>query len=1160
MISGKAYAGHPVDVATGVEFLAEHDIEIDGVAPLIFRRAYSTAFLERPISVLGQGWVHQFEARLVRNNSGFEFEGHNGERIQFYNIEGAFEKTGSILSAGDFMELRREGSNLVVYHWHGIDEPHRYIFKPLDEECFRFIARELPSGQGLIVDYDAQGRVAIVKQNTEGRCLYFSYNQAGLLSEINLGADTIDFKPKQIVVRYIYDARQRLIAVHDALGNTHTYGYDDAGRLIYERNRRGGEYRMKYDRKGRCIETTGKNGYQSRRFKYNETAGITWVLDSFNNNIKYRYNAYGQILFMFLPDGAVYSTDYDELGRIILKKGPLGAEKRFEFDEQGNLAKKTHSNGGIQQFEYNEHHQLTKAIDPDGGAWQMRYERGALAERTDPAGGKTQFLRDERNNLIGIVGPSGNKISIRIDEAFTREDIEDSYGLIYARQLNLFLKPLEIFDAQGPVRSFVYDDLGRMIETIRPDNTRRQYAYDPKGSLIRMADGRGNVWSASYSAYGERLQQADPMGRVHDYTWDTEGRVNSIRNPKGELATLEYDNVGNLTVIKHFDGSEERMEHDLTGILVKRWKTGGTAIDFQRDEMGRIISIKSNSQELRGFTYNISGDIVAARAVGGNVTIEYEPGGRTLAETQNDRRIAYAYNKMGLPARCEFDKSKAGALLFEYDNRGQLIAFRAENEGEQSFKYDTAGRLTQRRMNATHEDYVYDSVGRIKQQRLSGIGTRTYQYDAEDALIEMVDTIRGRTCHYHYDAVEQLMSSIVEQSAQGNNTQAEAHRYEYDDNGNISVWDNIELLYAQGNHLEHRGDIKYQRDPNGNIVSRVENGAKTKYEWNALGELIKVIHPDGDETSFGYDAFGRRTFKKHKDKSTAYYWTGDDLLAEETSEKLKEYAIFSAWPMAMWEDGKIRHIVNSHHGMPLELIDDHGEIIWQGEYDDWGRLKNERGKTTCELRLQGQIYDEETGLHYNRYRYYAPELGQFISPDPIGLVGGTNRFRYAPNAINWVDTHGLECGKRGRHITDDEMQAAIDSIHEASFGPRGRGSVPQTLTVTPDGRIILSEIGRKPHPRAVATARRLFGDDVEIVDGSTRTNGPGPTGDHAEQRGGHHADEGLFGGIPPGTRQASSHYACPDCENYQNQHGINNVTGNASDHDGQVTRFPLGDT
>lgn len=59
------------------------------------------------------------------------------------------------------------------------------------------------------------------------------------------------------------------------------------------------------------------------------------------------------------------------------------------------------------------------------------------------------------------------------------------------------------------------------------------------------------------------------------------------------------------------------------------------------------------------------------------------------------------------------------------------------------------------------------------------------------------------------------------------------------------------------------------------------------------------------------------------------------------------------------------------------------------------------------IKFQGQCLDTETGLHYNRFRYYDSDVGMFISRDPIGLLGGSNVFQYAPNPVMWIDPWGL---------------------------------------------------------------------------------------------------------------------------------------------------------
>lgn len=100
--------------------------------------------------------------------------------------------------------------------------------------------------------------------------------------------------------------------------------------------------------------------------------------------------------------------------------------------------------------------------------------------------------------------------------------------------------------------------------------------------------------------------------------------------------------------------------------------------------------------------------------------------------------------------------------------------------------------------------------------------------------------------------------------------------------------------------------------------------------------------------------------------------------------------------------------------MPCELSTPEGKIVWQACYKAWGNrcsseisVPTKGSEAEQPLRFQGQYYDEENGLHYNRYRYYDPCTGRFITPDPIGLAGGENVYRYAPNPTVWRDPLGL---------------------------------------------------------------------------------------------------------------------------------------------------------
>jgi len=99
-------------------------------------------------------------------------------------------------------------------------------------------------------------------------------------------------------------------------------------------------------------------------------------------------------------------------------------------------------------------------------------------------------------------------------------------------------------------------------------------------------------------------------------------------------------------------------------------------------------------------------------------------------------------------------------------------------------------------------------------------------------------------------------------------------------------------------------------------------------------------------------------------------------------------------------------------GLPRELTGMAGELVWRADYRAWGNTLRVETAEQAEpvhqpLRFQGQYYDAETGLHYNRFRYYDPDAGRFVSQDPIGLAGGLNLYSYAPNPLSWIDPLGL---------------------------------------------------------------------------------------------------------------------------------------------------------
>ena len=172
-------------------------------------------------------------------------------------------------------------------------------------------------------------------------------------------------------------------------------------------------------------------------------------------------------------------------------------------------------------------------------------------------------------------------------------------------------------------------------------------------------------------------------------------------------------------------------------------------------------------------------------------------------------------------------------------------------------------------------------------------------------------------------------------------------------------------------------------------------------------------------------------------------WLKDELL-KAANDEIKNAERES------WEDEpklipsmQVFHYHNDHLGTPNELTNQKGEVVWLADYEAWGNTakvvwreeKLEQLQVSVDelqpIRFQGQYFDTETGLHYNRFRYFDPDLGMFTTRDPIGLMGGTNVFQYAPNPTGWIDPLGLR--SKAYTCPDGAAKNALNSVQAKSI-------------------------------------------------------------------------------------------------------------------------------
>ncbi|MCX9068515.1 HNH endonuclease [Citrobacter portucalensis] len=219
----------------------------------------------------------------------------------------------------------------------------------------------------------------------------------------------------------------------------------------------------------------------------------------------------------------------------------------------------------------------------------------------------------------------------------------------------------------------------------------------------------------------------------------------------------------------------------------------------------------------------------------------------------------------------------------------------------------------------------------------------------------------------------------------------------------------------------------WKYDVNGRLVEKLldKGGYRPltwRYRWDARSQLTGLETPEGERWEYKYDPFGRRISKRciNRDKpGMDFHWNGDQLTEEipvgpdgkpEDENAIRWiYEPGSFTPLARYEKGQLHYAITDTVGHIQELLTEDGEIVWRGKQQLWGREegRNMEDAPTCQLRFPGQYEDTESGLYYNRFRYYDCESGQYLCADPIGLAGGINLYSYAPNPLTWIDPLGL---------------------------------------------------------------------------------------------------------------------------------------------------------
>lgn len=358
--------------------------------------------------------------------------------------------------------------------------------------------------------------------------------------------------------------------------------------------------------------------------------------------------------------------------------------------------------------------------------------------------------------------------------------------------------------------------------------------------------------------------------------------------------------------------------------------------------------------------------------------------------------VAYRYDPLSRLSRISAGGPAAFSVGHFYDAAGQLVGLGPLDGSpgvSATLQYDGGGRLT-RLVNRSANGatvladlrYTYDKVGNLLSAQ-DGAGTTNYSYDA--------------------------LHQLVSVSGPGLN-----ESYSYDAAGNRTAKGGVTYSYNAANQLTGASDgSSYSYDANGNRTGKTVGGQTTSYTWDGNNRLTRINFPDGSHAAYTYDADGKRLSKRDRSGQMSYYiYEGLNLVQELNSAG----AVVASYvydrldqPLSMTRGGVTYYYLYDQLGNVIGLSNGAAGLVVTYRYDPWGNVIAAGGSNPNlpnPFRFTGREWDAESGLYFYRARYYDPQVGRFLSPDPLHVLAGRlQAYVYANNnPLAYSDPLGLD--------------------------------------------------------------------------------------------------------------------------------------------------------
>ncbi len=994
-----ANGSEPIYLPTGENFNTYLDFDSGGL--LVWQR-YVTSAKARFRGPIGRGFRHFLQRSLLVRLHRAVFTDWDGEQIHFPRFE-----RGSDMTRADGYVLRRlaRGHYRITYRG-----------QPSMEFAGGEFDGELPlvkltnAEHELELSYDRTGVLSACVETSKmamiGRRRWeFSRDSEGQIIGIHeviaSSNGRSDAGQRQLRAAYQYNAYGALVKAVDALGGVWAYEYDAFHRITKQIDPRGYYYTFKYDAWGRCVFATGMDGLWRCSVEYYEEKKFTRYTEGENATWEYHYDDDGFVLKIVDPYGGVKVRERDAEGRILCEIDAGGRELKWLYDgNDAHFARRDRFGYlYLPETEEPEMHDPFARELPNTPLTRL-FADGVHADERARLGAST---------LLFQYAPAELAESLRRTFRFQQP------GALSARpeariERDALGRKVRETDARGRTQEWHYDATGNVVAE-RDFDDRWTYQKTTSWNLMgAKGNALGHAMHYRYSSIEQTTGIVDPLGNESAYEYNLRGRLTGVRRNGRVREQYVYDD-GNHFVEKRDSRGEvlfSNTVHENHFVATRRLSSGGSH-QFDYDERGRITEASTDRCQ---------------------VFLAYDDAGRRTKDQRDDVGVRHVY-AAGRRLTTVLD-------VFEF-----VEDIRAEGKIKLSGPADLAttlhlvepGVMLRESSNGTKELLQFDEDERLEARfvwkRTSDGAWNTwwvrYTYTPHGDLVRIDDSVRGVTL-YEVDAAHRLVGETT--------PYGEHLTYELDAAGNVLSKPGMRRVRVDtGNRIELCGDEYFVYDHRDHVSRRIgPDGSKTAYTYDSFDMLVRIERAHATNVTpakfeYEYDGLGRRTVARTPTYERTFYWDGDRLAGEVfPNGRLRIYAYPSRSALvpigftdytgvgAEPESGTSYVVYSDPVGMPLHIEDASGRVVWWAKrIDPYGLIEvHESAEVEYNLRWPGHYFDPETGLHYNRYRYYDPTLGRYLQSDPLGYEGSeVNLYAYPDNPLVSVDVLGLE----GRHKT-----------------------------------------------------------------------------------------------------------------------------------------------